>query len=185
MFDQLPARVAAAPGRVNLIGEHLDYNGGMVLPTALSVGLSVALRPRNDNKVRIASDRFEGLIEKDLGTKAAGHWADYAVGAVIYANESEYLGGGADIYATSTIPDGAGLSSSAALIVATLKASRDMSGASASDETIAQLARRVENEYIGVPCGINGPNGCCYCASGPSDSARHQNLALHTNQPAG
>ena len=77
-----------------------------------------------------------------------------ANGAVIFAREAGYLDGGADIYVESSIPDGAGLSSSAALIVAILKAARDHNGAAASDEEIAKLARRVENDYIGVPCGI-------------------------------
>ncbi len=153
-FAKRPTATARAPGRVNLIGEHTDYNGGMVLPTALGVGLEAALAPRDDAAVRIASDRFAGLAEAGLTTPAHGAWSDYALGAVIYAQRAGYLAGGADLYVLSSIPDGAGLSSSAALIVATLKAARDAGGADASDVEIAQLARRVENEFISMPCGI-------------------------------
>ena len=153
-FDAEPAQTAYAPGRVNLIGEHIDYNGGMVLPAALPVGLRVALRPRSDDIIRIASDRFQTIAQSNIGTAKTGGWADYANGAVIFAKEAGYLSGGADLYVESSIPDGAGLSSSAALIVAILKATRDHQGAPASDKDIARLAQRVENEHIGVPCGI-------------------------------
>lgn len=153
-FDAEPTGTAYAPGRVNLIGEHIDYNGGMVLPAALPVGLRVALRPHPDETIRIASDRFETIAQGNFNATTTGGWADYANGAVIFAKQAGYLTGGADLYVESSIPDGAGLSSSAALIVAILKAARDDKGALASSEDIARLAQRVENDYIGVPCGI-------------------------------
>lgn len=153
-FGKAPAQVATAPGRVNLIGEHIDYNGGVVLPTALPVSLAVGLRPRSDNTIRIASGRFENLAVRTIGAPKHADWADYAVGAVQFACAVGFLDGGADILIESTIPDGAGLSSSAALIVAVLKAARNASTSTATDKEIAILARRVENEYIAMPCGI-------------------------------
>ena len=153
-FNQQPEEVAYAPGRVNLIGEHIDYNGGMVMPLGLPVGLSVALRRRDDSQIQIASDRFSGIAKIALGDPKADGWADYALGAVSLAVADGLLTGGVDMVITSTIPDGAGLSSSAALIVAILKAARDASGSTATNEEIAMLARRVENDYIGIPCGI-------------------------------
>ncbi|MEL7488973.1 MAG: galactokinase, partial [Pseudomonadota bacterium] len=153
-FGGASPSLGEAPGRVNLIGEHTDYNGGMALPMALPVGLRAYLAPRRDEMIRIASDRFDGVIERSLEANKSDDWADHAVGAVIEANASNLLSGGADVFIKSTIPDGAGLSSSAALIVAVLKAARAVSGASADDKDIATRARRVENNYIGMPCGI-------------------------------
>ena len=145
---------ARAPGRVNLIGEHTDYNGGMVLPAALSVGLEVALAPRSDSVVAVASNGYDAPAIRDLADDAVGEWADPCVGAIREANALELLNGGATIDVTSTIPEGSGLSSSAALIVAILKAAREAGGGEIGDVDLAIAARRVENSYMGVPCGI-------------------------------
>ena len=153
-FSAQPDITLFTPGRVNLIGEHTDYNGGMVLPTAIKLGLDIAFSPRTDNKIRIRSDKFEIIAERKLSARASGDWSDYAVGAVIFANKSGLLSGGADIAVKSSLPFGAGLSSSAAIIVGILKAARSLAGSTMSDTDIAVLARRVENEYIGMPCGI-------------------------------
>ena len=143
------------PGRVNLIGEHTDYNGGMVLPTALSQGLSLFLTPRSDDRVRIVSDKFDGeIVERKLSQSATEDWSDYVLGAIIYANKAGLLSGGADVGIVTTLPMGAGLSSSAATVVGLLKLARDAAGQDKSDTEIAVLARRVENEFIGVPVGI-------------------------------
>ncbi|MEL6370922.1 MAG: galactokinase [Pseudomonadota bacterium] len=153
-FGEVPTAVATAPGRVNLIGEHIDYNGGMVLPMALPVGLTVAISPRPDDRVLIASERFDSVENFRLGDAKKGHWADYALGAVALANQTGLFAGGLNLLVSSTIPDGAGLSSSAALIVAILKAVRDQAASKISDVEIALLAQRVEHEFIGMPCGI-------------------------------
>ena len=142
------------PGRVNLIGEHTDYNGGMVLPTALHLGVFLALTPRKDNKIRIWSDKFDDFAQRTLSDSASGHWSDYILGAIIIANEQNFLKGGADIAVETTLPFGAGISSSAAVTVGILKLARNLAKAEASDKDIAVLARRVENEFIGMPCGI-------------------------------
>lgn len=149
---------ARAPGRVNLIGEHIDYNGGMVLPAALSVGLDVTLAPRTDSVIAVSSTTYHDPTIRDLADDAVGEWADPVVGAVREANTLGLLSGGATLEVTSNIPEGSGLSSSAALIVAVLKAARDAAGKTAedgpNDVEIAVAARRVENNYMGVPCGI-------------------------------
>ena len=154
MFGRKPDVSGFTPGRVNLIGEHTDYNGGMVLPTALKLGVSLALSPRNDGTIRVWSDKFDDMAERNLSDKATKHWSDYITGAIILANEQGYLSGGADIAAETTLPFGAGISSSAAVTVGILKLARNIDNAETSDKDIAVLARRVENEYIGMPCGI-------------------------------
>ena len=146
---------AYAPGRVNLIGEHIDYNGGMVLPAALSVGVTVNLEPRTDDNVHITADQYDTSAERALGDEARGHWSDPSVGALREARALGLLKRGANLTIRSDMPQGAGISSSAALTVAILKAARDAAGAEIpSDAEIAIAARRVENEYLGVPCGI-------------------------------
>lgn len=154
VFGAAPTHVEFTPGRVNLIGEHTDYNGGMVLPTALGLGPTLAISPRHDERIRIASEKFDGIAERQLGVSARSHWSDYVAGAVIVAHEAGLMDGGADIAVQTTLPFGAGLSSSAAIIVGVLKAANTLSKTGLSDTDIAILARRVENDYIGVPCGI-------------------------------
>lgn len=154
VFGSPPTATLFTPGRVNLIGEHTDYNGGMVLPTAIALGVTIALSPRKDGQIRIFSDKFESLAERALSDTDQDHWSDYIVGAVICGNRTGLLKGGADIAVETTLPFGAGLSSSAAVIVCILKIGRELSGQDISDTDIAVLARRVENEFIGMPCGI-------------------------------
>ena len=146
--------IGRAPGRVNLIGEHTDYNGGMVLPAALAVGLTVELAPRKDSAVAVTSNGYDAPSIRDLQDDAVGEWSDACVGAIREANALGLLGAGATLDVHSTIPEGSGLSSSAALIVATLKAAREAVGGGPNDVELAVAARRVENNYIGVPCGI-------------------------------
>ncbi|MEP3891613.1 MAG: galactokinase [Hellea sp.] len=154
VFGSKPMISGFTPGRVNLIGEHTDYNGGMVLPTALKLGVSLALSPRTDNKIRIWSDKFSGLAERQTSDQATQHWSDYLVGAMVTANEQGFLSGGADIAVETTLPFGAGISSSAAVTVGLLKLARGIAETKVSDKDIAVLARRVENDFIGMPCGI-------------------------------
>ncbi len=153
-YGNEPICIEKSPGRVNLIGEHIDYNGGFVLPCALPLGLTIGFQSRNDDRIRVASRKFDGLVEADLFTNGRNTWAGHALGAVLYAHREGLLTGGADIAIEADLPDGAGLSSSAALVVGILKAARSCSNSSISNKDIAVLARRVENEFIGVPCGI-------------------------------
>src|SRR5262245_50359529 len=119
-----PVRVFFAPGRVNLIGAHVHYNGGVVLPFAIDLGVQVAIRPRGDARLRMASVEFPGARETDLGELAkntpAREWFDYPVGALKALAERGPLRSGADLLFSGTVPPGAGLSSSAALLVSTL-----------------------------------------------------------------
>ncbi|MEM7688807.1 MAG: galactokinase [Pseudomonadota bacterium] len=145
---------ASAPGRVNLIGEHTDYNGGMVLPAALSVGLEVELTPTAGEAIEVTSGGYDAPALRALTNDADGSWSDPCVGALREARSLGLLQGAAKLTLRSTIPEGSGLSSSAALIVAILKAARAASDIDMSDVEIALAAQRVENEYMGVPCGI-------------------------------
>lgn len=154
IYGYQPDASTFTPGRVNLIGEHIDYNSGMVLPAALNLGISISLKAREDKRVRIYSDQFSVMSEVSIDDKAANDWSDYALGTIVFANEAGFLKGGADIAMSSTIPTAAGLSSSSALTVGLLKLTRDLAGHDMSDTDIAVLARRLENEFIGMPCGI-------------------------------
>ena len=146
---------ASAPGRVNLIGEHIDYNGGTVLPMALSCTCTVAIAPNETNLLNIASGRFDDIATRPIGDRANQHWSDHIVGAMQKATELGFIKGGFDIYVESTVPGGAGVSSSAALSTAVLRAAMAYNGdASITPTELAMAARAVENDYIGVPCGI-------------------------------
>ncbi len=154
VFGCAPEQSRFTPGRVNLIGEHIDYNGGMVLPMALTLGIWAAIKPRTDKKVLIHSDKFDAIAERDLSEKATGDWSDYALGAIIYANEAGFISGGANIAIETDLPFGAGLSSSSALTVGLLKLARECSAKVMDNAETSKLARRIENEFIGMPCGI-------------------------------
>ena len=153
MAAEASARVTV-PGRVNLIGEHTDYNGGSVLPAALSVALTLELTPRADDMVSVTAEGFDGAAMRSLSKPASGHWSDPCIGALREAGSLSLISAGADLTIASSIPAGSGLSSSAALIVAVLKAARMAGGNGISDQDLALAARRVENDYMDVPCGI-------------------------------
>lgn len=154
LFKTRPEISGFTPGRVNLIGEHIDYNGGRVLPTALNLGVTLALSPRTDGKIRIGSDKFDDVAKRSIGEATSDHWSDYITGALQIAHTEGFGPKGADIAVTTNLPFGAGISSSAAVTVCVLRAVRDLSGGKQTDTDLAVLARRVENEYIGMPCGI-------------------------------
>lgn len=174
VFGDAPTLIQQSPGRVNLIGEHVDYNGGWVLPTATPLGLTIAMRPRSDARIRVKSAQFEGVAEGTLASAPTTDWSGHAIGAVIYAVENGLMVGGADICIESNLPYGAGLSSSAALVVGVLKAARSFGRSDMSNEHIALIARRVENDFIGVPCGIMDQMAVAVSHPG-------QALALDTN----
>ena len=149
-----------APGRVNLIGEHTDYNGGHVFPCALTLGTYCVVRKRNDNKLRFYSLNFDkiGVIESDLNDltpyKEAG-WSNYPKG-VIWAFEKRgyHLPQGLDILIYGNIPNGSGLSSSASLEVLTGLMLKEMFGFDVSMVDIALIGQYSENNYNGCNCGI-------------------------------
>jgi galactokinase len=155
----------AAPGRVNLIGEHTDYNDGFVLPFALPHRTTVRASPRPDRSWSVSSTRAAGRVEFDLSTKVGG-WAAYVAAVVWALRDAGHDVPGADLEISSDVPLGAGLSSSAALESAVLGALTDLGGL---DLPLAQrpaLAQRAENEYVGVPCGIMDQSASLLCREG-------------------
>lgn len=146
-----PRTVWHAPGRVNLIGEHTDYNDGFVLPFAVPWGVTVALSPREDTTIRLLSLQAGGAPITLATPEAAEGWARYAAGvpAVLGARVR-----GADLAVDGDIPQGAGLSSSAALEVAVARALDEVYGLGQTPMEIALLAQRAENAFVGMPCGI-------------------------------
>ncbi|MEX2206931.1 MAG: galactokinase [Myxococcota bacterium] len=157
VFGGPPASAARAPGRVNLIGEHTDYNGGLVCPAAIELATRVSLRPRADLLVR-GHSRERGEAEAQLHDPPAGTWLDYVRGtARLLADAGPVRESGFEIAVLSDLPAGAGLSSSAALEAATALALLAASGAPevAFDRPeLARLCQRAEVEFAGVPCGI-------------------------------
>ncbi len=152
-FGREPVLRLTSPGRVNLLGEHVDYSAGMVLPMALELGVEIALAPNSDAPIedRVASAQFSGIAAATLEVKAQDHWADYVRGALQAARKAGWATGGYCIALDSRLPHGSGLSSSAAVIVGVLRA---LAPHGTALEDIARRARAVENEFIGVPCGI-------------------------------
>lgn len=156
--NQHKVRIFNAPGRVNLIGEHLDYNGGYVLPAALEFGTTLIIRPRNDNKVSFSSTNipYELTIslDDDYGHKS-DQWTDYPVGVITELNKIGCnLSSGYDLLYHGDIPNGAGLSSSASIEVVTAYAFLKMEGKETDTVEIAKLSQRVENLFVGVNSGI-------------------------------
>lgn len=151
VFGRNPAATVFVPGRVNLIGEHTDYNGGAVMPMALPLGVTIAAAPNDAFRLRIHSASFSETAEREIGDSVRGCWSDHAAGAVAHASRERR---GFDIAIESDLPHGAGLSSSAAVIVAVIKAVRQLENNPVSDMDAALAAKSVENNYIGLPCGI-------------------------------
>ena len=163
LFDAQPALSAWAPGRVNLIGEHTDYQGGFVMPLALHRGTRVQMRARDDDQVRVfsAGQPDSGVRAYRLGTERRAHdWADYVRGVTAEARAAGYAIAGFDALVTSDLPMGGGLSSSAALEVAVLRALRRTFDLALDDRTLANLARRAETEFVGVPIGAMDQMAC-------------------------
>jgi galactokinase len=149
--------VAAAPGRVNLIGEHTDYNDGFVLPMALDKGILACVRPRDDLKVRVASVDYneEGSFGIDaLEPGSVKGWLGY-VAAVYWALKNEgHAPRGADMLLMGDLPQGTGLSSSAALELAVARAACSLGTGAWDAQAMALLCQKAENRFVGVNCGI-------------------------------
>jgi len=147
---------AFAPGRVELLGNHTDYNGGVVLSAAIQMGIRVAGRRRDDNKIVISSEGLDGEVTADLGDglQATGQWADYPLGVVAMLREAGAPVGGFEGRYVADLPPGAGLSSSAALEVATAVFATRLYPFQISPLDLAKVCRRAENEFVGVSCGL-------------------------------
>jgi galactokinase len=155
-FGKPPEQKASAPGRVNLIGEHTDYNGGFCLPTVLPLHTQVWVAPRSDQVVRLASDAQEGdVAEYTIGEeKPASSWVDYVAGVTWTLRRDGHRLAGFDMLITSDVPVGKGLSSSAALEVAALRGLRSLLSLQLSDLDIAMLAHAAETQFVGAPVGV-------------------------------
>jgi galactokinase len=157
IFGQEPRYCSSAPGRVNLIGEHTDYNDGFVLPMAIDRSICMVGTPRDDGLVVIHSADLNETVQIDLAD--ASHnphhpWSDYIVGVALWLRRLKPSAGGAEIVVRGDIPLGAGLSSSAALEVAAAFLLRIMYDLRIGNSALAQLCQQVENEFVGVRCGI-------------------------------
>jgi len=154
IFGEEPDLIAAAPGRVNLIGEHIDYSEGFVLPFAIKDRTTAAIRKRDDSTVRIASaQRRNKVVTVDINNVKPGlkgEWERYAL-AVLW---SMGVKTGVDLLIDGHVPLGAGLSSSAALECSVATAVNHLFDMGFSLEDLARLTQRAENQYVGVPCGI-------------------------------
>jgi galactokinase len=160
-YGHAPARGVRAPGRVNLIGEHTDYNDGFCLPMAIERDVRLVLRPRRDRLVRVLSLEqpgsqvtFELLRDIPKATTPAEHWVDYVKGCAQMLLSERVPLVGVDLALTGDVPLGSGLSSSAALEVATIHALLSAARQQLLGSRIATLAQRAENRYVGVNCGI-------------------------------
>ena len=153
-FGVEPDLVAAAPGRVNLIGEHIDYSDGFVLPFAIKDRTLVAARKRNDSTVRIASaQRRNKIVTVDINKVKPGlkgEWERYALGVLWALGVRD----GVDLLIDGHVPLGAGLSSSAALECSVATAMNHLFDLGFNLEELARLTQKAENQYVGVPCGI-------------------------------
>ena len=159
-YGYAPKLLAHAPGRVNLIGEHTDYNDGFVLPCAIDYGTVVACASRDDRRVRVlaldqggALDHFD--LDQPIAPRSDAHWPNYPRGVLKLLQDAGWAFGGADLVVCGDVPQGAGLSSSASLELAVLQGFKSMYALDAFNGTaMALLAQRAENQFVGCNCGV-------------------------------
>ncbi len=158
-FNEPSDRLFFAPGRVNIIGEHTDYNDGFVMPCAINYGTSLALSPRDDQRVIVTASDFDGeVVEFDISASIPPapnhHWSNYLRGVFQAFAERGAEIMGMNIAIAGNVPQGAGLSSSASLEVAVANAINEVFSVGLSPVEIALLAQHAENHYVGCNCGI-------------------------------
>ncbi|WP_460066510.1 galactokinase [Streptomyces sp. YKOK-I1] len=170
LYGAEPDGVWAAPGRVNLIGEHTDYNDGFVMPFALPHQALAAVSRREDGRLRLHSSDIEGGVAElrldDLVPESDEGWTAYPAGVVWALREAGHPVTGADIHLTSTVPTGAGLSSSAAIEVVVALALNDLYELGLQRWQLARLCQRAENVYVGAPTGIMDQTASACCEEG-------------------
>lgn len=145
------------PGRVNLIGEHIDYNGGLVMPCAISMGTWLLIAPNKEEVIRLASLNFKETINipiQDIGHKENSAWYNYPLGIIYYLIKAHKVLKGLDLLYYGNIPIGSGLSSSASIEIVTAFALNDYFNLGYTKLELVKMAKWVENEYIGVNSGI-------------------------------
>jgi len=162
-------RIFRAPGRVNLIGEHTDYNDGFVMPAAIDLSCWVGASRRADRKIAVYAENFTERVEAELDAldKWPGKdWARYALGVAWSLEKAGHRLRGCNLYIAGDVPLGAGLSSSAAVEVATAMALLDISEIRLPRKIVALLCQRAENEYVGARCGIMDQYISCHGRTG-------------------
>jgi galactokinase len=169
-FGAAAEGIWAAPGRVNVIGEHTDYNGGYVLPIALPHTTRAAVARRDDGRLVLSSVQDDGApVELDLADLAPGRpagWAGYPAGVVAELRGPVAAAGGLSVLVDGEVPLGAGLSSSAALSCAVAVAVRDLLGLELSAADLVEVTRRAENDFVGAPTGILDQSASLLCTTG-------------------
>ncbi len=174
LFAARPA-VFRAPGRVNLIGEHTDYNDGFVMPAAVGFSTYVAIAPRPDRKLVMHSEEFPGRFEFDLDNlpqSRTNAWCDYTLGVASVLRQQRHNLIGANLLVHGEVPIGAGLSSSAAIEVASALALLSLSHAQLPLPEIARLCQQAENTFVGARCGIMDQFASCMAKAGHALLAR-------------
>jgi len=167
-FNAVP-RIFGAPGRVNLIGEHTDYNDGFVLPTAIGFYTRIAIAPRNDQKLILRSTEFPETFSfhpNSLPQHKVGAWSDYIVGVAHALNTARFKVTGASLLVHGEVPIGSGLSSSAALEVASTLALLSLGHRTLPLKAIAKLCQRAENNFVGARVGIMDQFVSCFAKQG-------------------
>lgn len=156
-FNEAPSFVIASPGRINLIGEHVDYNSGFVLPAAIDKYMYVAVSKRNDHQIVLhaadISQHYQTSLDAALQRSNLG-WPNYVLGVVDELKKNGHSISGFNILITGNIPVGAGVSSSAALECATVFACKHLFDLDISKQLMVQVAQRAENNFVGVNCGV-------------------------------
>ena len=171
-YGRDPDGVFSAPGRVNLIGEHTDYNGGLVLPFAIDARAQLAAGRADSSRIRVVSAQKPGevvtvaLDDIEPGSAAVAGWPGYLLGAFWSLRQTGRPLEPVDLVLDSQVPSGAGLSSSAAVECATVLAMSALSGYRFDPLTVARLAQRAENDFVGVPCGPMDQTASAACEQG-------------------
>jgi galactokinase len=168
-FGRRPDGIWAAPGRVNLIGEHVDYNDGLVLPFALTHRTFAAAAPREDGVVAARSMQSDGSLSAPVHSLEPGsmsEWPAYVAGVMWVLREDGHDVTGMDVLLDGRVPVGAGLSSSAALECSVALAATELSGLALDAPTLARVAQRAENDFVGVPCGLMDQMASMVCTAG-------------------
>ena len=158
-FGQIPALSIQAPGRVNLIGEHTDYNGGFVLPCAINYQTVISGSPRGDATVQVVALDYAGetdqfRLDMPISPSQSMPWANYVRGVIKHLQEEGYAFNGADLVISGNVPQGAGLSSSASLEVATAQFFNQLYGLQIDPIMLALIGQQAENQFVGCNCGV-------------------------------
>ncbi len=166
-MNATPAIRTASPGRIEFIGNHTDYNGGQVLGVSLNLGVEAEATPREDRQLHFSSDgiaaAFKGSLDELVPQSGELAWANYPLGILKVLLEAGHeVASGCDLHFRSNLPTGAGLSSSAAIELATLEAICQLNGLDLSRKEKVLLAQRAENTFVGVPCGMLDQAVSCF-----------------------